>query len=207
MTGVAAAFLCPSSNLGATAYDRVKHMVPKLAHRGQAGVSVRPHVAIAHLHSQCDRINDDRDVQPSHKNAGTSRHLANALDGALVNGSELREELPAQGHRPDDDTRAELLLNLIDRSLKTIGCTVRSSTAKTSFATLTVVSMARSPRFSWMRRKIWLHSVIDVVCDPGNYASGRRVLALCFGNCAFVGQGKPPSESTGGMQRLKWRRS
>lgn len=40
MSGVAAAFLCPSSHSPSTAYDRLKHMIPKLALRGQAGVGV-----------------------------------------------------------------------------------------------------------------------------------------------------------------------
>ncbi|MET4607734.1 amidophosphoribosyltransferase [Bradyrhizobium sp. JR4.1] len=40
MSGVAAAFLCSSSNSRATVYDRLKHMLPKLALRGQAGIGV-----------------------------------------------------------------------------------------------------------------------------------------------------------------------
>lgn len=37
MSGVAGAFLLPSSHSQQTVYDRLKHMVPKLALRGQAG--------------------------------------------------------------------------------------------------------------------------------------------------------------------------
>ncbi|GGI31271.1 MULTISPECIES: hypothetical protein [Bradyrhizobium] len=149
MSGVAAAFLCSSSKSRATVYDRLKHMVPKLAFRGQAGVGIaafmhkegvryaralqsscdsvriehdeqdpnfRPHVAIAHIRSRCRGISDGGDLQPIHNNAGTSRSLAISLDGALVNGRELRGELLAQGYRLGSNTDAELLLKWIEGS-------------------------------------------------------------------------------------------
>ncbi|WP_439373186.1 hypothetical protein [Bradyrhizobium sp. DASA03120] len=148
MSGIAAAFLRSSSNSRATVYDQLKHMVPKLALRGQAGIGVatfmhkegvryasalqsscdsvliedgeddpnfRPHVAIAHIHSRRRGISGG-DLQPIHKNAGTSRHLSISMDGALVNGPELRGELLAQGHRLSGNTDAELLLKWIECS-------------------------------------------------------------------------------------------
>ncbi|MCK1641436.1 hypothetical protein IVA95_28770 [Bradyrhizobium sp. 157] len=78
--------------------------------------SFRPHVAIAHIRSRCRGIRDGGDLQPIHNKAGTSRHLAISLDGALVNARELREELLAQGHRLGGNTDAELLLKWIERS-------------------------------------------------------------------------------------------
>ncbi|MGY8663842.1 hypothetical protein Q3C01_15930 [Bradyrhizobium sp. UFLA05-109] len=149
MSGLAAAFLCPSSNSPARVYDRLEHMIPKLILRGQAGVGVAafmhergvryaralrpscgsvrivhderdctfsPHVAIAHIRSRYRRNGDDGDIQPIHNNAGTSRHLAISLDGALVNACEFREDLLAQGHRLSGNTDAELLLKWIERS-------------------------------------------------------------------------------------------
>ncbi|MGL3104825.1 hypothetical protein [Bradyrhizobium sp. BR 1432] len=147
MSGIAAAFLCSSSNSRMTVYHQLKHMVPKLALRGQGGIGVatfmhkdgvrcasalqssgdsvfieepeddlnfRPHVAIAHIHSRSRGISGD--LQPIHKNAGTSRHLSISMDGALANGHELRAELLAQGHRLSGNTDAELLLKWIECS-------------------------------------------------------------------------------------------
>ncbi|MDL2409139.1 hypothetical protein PY650_26580 [Rhizobium calliandrae] len=154
MSGIAAAFLPPSTDLTVTAFDRLKQMVPKLSHRGQAEITIaafmqkdglryskapqssydslcfqhyerdpafRPHVAIANLHSRGDRPNDFGEVESTPKKPGTSRPIAIALDGALVNGGKLRAELLAEGHMPADDTDAELLLNLIDRSFNRDG--------------------------------------------------------------------------------------
>ncbi|WP_246740492.1 hypothetical protein [Bradyrhizobium sp. LCT2] len=145
MSGVAAAFLWSPKNSRSTVYDRIKHMVPRLALRGQAGIGIaafmhkegvryaralkspcgsmrieadtqhpnfRPHVAIAHIGSRCGGIGD----HPIHHSSGTSRNLAISLDGALVNGHELRAELLARGYRLAGDTDAELLLNWVGHS-------------------------------------------------------------------------------------------
>lgn len=62
MSGIAAAFRCASSDSRATVYDRLKHMIPKLALRGQAGIDV---VTFMHkegvrytraLQSSCDSV-------------------------------------------------------------------------------------------------------------------------------------------------------
>lgn len=142
MSGIAAAFLCASSDSRATVYDRLKHMVPKLALRGQAGVDVA-----AFMHKEgfrcstalqfssdslrgCGEQDQNfrphvaiaqirsrrggiRDVWPIHHNAGTGRALAVSLDGALVNAHELRGELLEQGHGMGSSD-AELMLNWIE---------------------------------------------------------------------------------------------
>ncbi|UWU83028.1 hypothetical protein N2605_26110 [Bradyrhizobium yuanmingense] len=145
MSGVAAAFLCSSSEPPATVYDQLQYMLPKLALRGQAGVSVaafmhkegiryaktvdlsrgsvqiedveqnlkfRPHVAIAQIHSR----GGTGDVRPICSTESASRNFAISLDGAVINSSELRGELLAQGYRLGGSTDAELLLNWLEVS-------------------------------------------------------------------------------------------
>ncbi|WP_229172244.1 hypothetical protein [Bradyrhizobium altum] len=60
MSGIAAAFLLPWSNSHQTVYDRLAHMLPKLALRGQAGVGVA-----AFMHNKGIRYK--RASQPSHE--------------------------------------------------------------------------------------------------------------------------------------------
>ncbi|WP_245471726.1 hypothetical protein [Bradyrhizobium nanningense] len=78
----------------------------------------RPHVAIAQIRSRSCGSGGDDDVQSIPAAAGTSRHFAISLDGALVNAHELRSELIAQGQLIDTNTDAELLLRWIERSCK-----------------------------------------------------------------------------------------
>lgn len=69
MPGVAAAFLSFSNNSSATVYDRLKHMVPKLALRGQAGVCVAafmPNEGFRYartLQLSCDSVRIEHDEQ------------------------------------------------------------------------------------------------------------------------------------------------
>ncbi|WP_245286783.1 class II glutamine amidotransferase [Bradyrhizobium sp. ARR65] len=152
MSGVAGAFLLPSSNSKETVLDRLKHMLPKLALRGQAGFGVvgfmhnkgvryarssrspcqlstidydepdlefKPHVAIAHVHGRSPRENEKRNNQPFQNHRVASRYLTIAVDGALVNSGELREELLSHGDGFSGDTDAELLLRLIEHACET----------------------------------------------------------------------------------------
>ncbi|WP_445220059.1 hypothetical protein ACKWRH_08060 [Bradyrhizobium sp. Pa8] len=95
MSGVAAAFLSPSSNSRATVYDRLKHMVPKLALRGQAGVSVAafmPKEGVRYprvLQSSCESVRIEHDEQDSNFRPHVaiahicSRHRGSSADGDL----------------------------------------------------------------------------------------------------------------------------
>ncbi|TYL85972.1 hypothetical protein FXB38_10040 [Bradyrhizobium cytisi] len=121
-------------------------MLPKLALRGQAGVSVAAFtytegvryakavhfscgsVRIKHVEQDLkfrphvaiaqihSRCGGTGDVKPIRYSAGDSRNFAISLDGAVVNSRELRGELLAQGHRLGGSTDAELLLRWIEAS-------------------------------------------------------------------------------------------
>lgn len=93
MSGVAAAFRCSSSTSRATVYDRLRHMVPKLALRGQAGVGVAafmhdkgPRYARA-LQSSCDALRIDwneQDFRPHVAIAHICSRCPGTSDGSLA---------------------------------------------------------------------------------------------------------------------------
>lgn len=93
MSGVAAAFRCSSSTSRATVYDRLRHMVPKLALRGQAGVGVAafmhdkgPRYARA-LQSSCDALRIDcneQDFRPHVAIAHICSRCRGTNDGSLA---------------------------------------------------------------------------------------------------------------------------
>ncbi|MGY4353535.1 amidophosphoribosyltransferase [Bradyrhizobium sp. i1.3.1] len=100
MSGVAAAFLYSSNNSRATVYDRLKHMIPKLALRGQAGVGV---AAFMHnegiryaraLQSSCDSVR----IEPDQQDPNFRPHVAIAHIRSRGCGTSDGGELPPIHH-------------------------------------------------------------------------------------------------------------
>lgn len=112
MSGVAAAFRCSSSNSSATVYDRLTHMIPRLALRGQAGVGV---AAFMHeqgirygraLQSSCDSLRVDCDEQ----DRGFRPHVAVAHIRSRCRGSSDGGDL--QTIHNNDGTSRHLSISL-----------------------------------------------------------------------------------------------
>ncbi len=100
MSGVAAAFLCSSTNSRASVYDRLEHMIPKLALRGQAGVGV---AAFMHsegiryaraLQSSCGSAR----IEPYQQDPNFKPHVAIAQIRSRCRGTSDGGELPPLHH-------------------------------------------------------------------------------------------------------------
>ncbi|MGL3104727.1 hypothetical protein [Bradyrhizobium sp. BR 1432] len=94
MSGVAAAFLYSSSTSTATVYDQLKHMIPKLALRGQAGVGVA-----AFMHKRGIRygraLPSSRDsvrIEPIEQDRSFRPHVAIAQIRSRSRGSSDRDD-------------------------------------------------------------------------------------------------------------------
>ncbi|MBH5371046.1 hypothetical protein HZZ16_23470 [Bradyrhizobium sp. CNPSo 4016] len=78
----------------------------------ERNLNFRPHVAIAQVHSRCGTDG----VLPICTTESAGRNFAISLDGAVINSSELRGELLAEGYRMGGSTDAELLLDWLEVS-------------------------------------------------------------------------------------------